>query len=465
MRHKECFWTRDRRREGEGGERAESGRTALKFRKEEFFRIPLRGFLKFKGSKRSVVKEKIEEVFIGKEIKPFLVSMFLFAFAFGIFGAVLNNYLANILSVDEAGRGVVEFFREIPGLLLVFLLALLYKRSERGILFTALASAGIGVLGILFFGSHLVVTVIFLVIWSVGEHLLMPVRRSYTVHLAKDGKGGEAMGLIGSLESLATFLGLCFTILIFYLGNNLGNNFGNRFFGGSVEELDLFHLTFIAVTLLILIAIFFISAIPRSHKPVQRMRIHFQKKYTKYYILEMFYGARKQVFITFGPYVLVLIYGVTVEEMAALLAITALSSTFITPLMGKLMDKVGYRNIMIYDTVILFFVCLVYGFAGLLFSPRVALIVLCINFILDRIISRASMASSLYVKSLANDKEEATSTIASGITINHVISIAVALAGGWIWQIWGIQWLFSLSALMALGNSIFAYTIEKPTKS
>ncbi len=403
------------------------------------------------------VRQKIEEIFIGKEIIPFLVSMFLFAFAFGIFGAVLNNYLANILFVDEAGRGVVEFFREIPGLLLVLLLALLYKRTERGILFTALASAGIGVVGILFFGSNIVVMVIFLIVWSVGEHLLMPVRRSYTVHVAKEGKGGEAMGLVGSLESLATFIGLCFTIVIFY--------FGDRFFVGKLDELELFHVTYVVVIALIVIAIFFIAAIPRSHKPVQRTRMNYQKKYSKYYVLEMFYGARKQVFITFGPYVLVLIYGVNVQQMAGLLAVTALTSTFTTPLLGKLMDKVGYRNIMIYDTVILFFVCLIYGFAGLLFSPQVALIVLCVNFVLDRIISRASMASSLYVKALAKDKDEATSTIASGITINHVISIAVALVGGWIWQIWGIQWLFSLSALMALGNSIFAYMIAKPTES
>ena len=32
-------------------------------------------------------------------------------------------------------------------------------------------------------------------------------------------------------------------------------------------------------------------------------------------------------------------------------------------LIGRLVDRWGYRNVMIWDTVVLFFVCLLYGFA------------------------------------------------------------------------------------------------------
>ena len=53
---------------------------------------------------------------------------------------------------------------------------------------------------------------------------------------------------------------------------------------------------------------------PDAHK----RRFYFRKKYAKYYMLEVFYGARKQVFFTFGPYVLVLFYGANAMVISAL---------------------------------------------------------------------------------------------------------------------------------------------------
>ena len=38
----------------------------------------------------------------------------------------------------------------------------------------------------------------------------------------------------------------------------------------------------------------------------------------------MFYGARKQVFITFGPYVLILFYGANAATISLLFAISAI---------------------------------------------------------------------------------------------------------------------------------------------
>lgn len=39
-----------------------------------------------------------------------------------------------------------------------------------------------------------------------------------------------------------------------------------------------------------------------------KSQFYFRKKYTKFYFLEVFYGARKQIFFTFGPYVMILFY-------------------------------------------------------------------------------------------------------------------------------------------------------------
>jgi MFS family permease len=132
-----------------------------------------------------------------------------------------------------------------------------------------------------------------------------------------------------------------------------------------------------------------------------------------------------------------------------------------SPLVGRLIDKVGYKAVMVWDTVILIVVCILYGFAHRLFPPAIAFIVVCSNFILDSIISIASMASNVYVQRIAANQEEITATLSTGISVNHIISIFIALVGGWIWKVTGIEVLFTMSAFLGLMNTIYATTIKK----
>ena len=84
------------------------------------------------------------------------------------------------------------------------------------------------------------------------------------------------------------------------------------------------------------------------------------------------------------------------------------------------------------DTVILCGVCLLYGFAGNIFPAAVALAVVCINFLLDAVISTTSLATNIYVREIASNQDELTSTLSTGISINHLIAILAAPFGGWI---------------------------------
>jgi predicted MFS family arabinose efflux permease len=178
-------------------------------------------------------------------------------------------------------------------------------------------------------------------------------------------------------------------------------------------------------------------------------------------MLEVFYGARKQIFITFAPYVLILQYGADTSIISMLLGICAVFGTLFSPFMGKLIDRLGFKFIMVTDTLILIVVCLLYGFAHRIFPIHIAFIVVCVNYVLDSIISLASMASNVYVQAIADSQEEITATLSTGISVNHVISILIALLGGYIWQATGIELLFSLSAFLGLLNSIYAATINK----
>ena len=91
---------------------------------------------------------------------------------------------------------------------------------------------------------------------------------------------------------------------------------------------------------------------------------------------------------------------------------------------------------------------------------KAAFIVCCLNYILDAVISQASMASNVYVQDLSNGPDEVKATISTGVSINHLITIFIALFGGWIWQKLGMELLFILSAILGLCNSAYAATIN-----
>ncbi|MBP5329364.1 MAG: MFS transporter, partial [Spirochaetaceae bacterium] len=180
--------------------------------------------------------------------------------------------------------------------------------------------------------------------------------------------------------------------------------------------------------------------------------------------LEVFYGARKQVFFTFGPYVLILFYGANTSTISLLFAVSAILCFFLSPKIGKLIDTIGYKIVMISDTLILVIVCFFYGFAHHIFPRNIAFIVCCVNYVLDSVISLASMASNVYVQDISDSREEMKKTISTGISVNHLITILIALFGGWIWKVLGIETLFIVSAVLGLCNSAFAATIKVKQK-
>ena len=68
------------------------------------------------------------------------------------------------------------------------------------------------------------------------------------------------------------------------------------------------------------------------------------------------------------------------------------------------------------------------------------------------------------MQDLSDGPDEVKATISTGVSINHVITIFIALFGGWIWQALGIELLFVASAVLGLCNSAYAATIQMKKK-
>lgn len=404
----------------------------------------------------NMLREKFNAAFPpGGAAGPFFLSVAIWGVAFGCFQAVVNNYLTDIHNFTELERGWLEFFREMPGLLLVFMLALLHKAGNWKVMKLGALIACLGVAALMI-PADKVWVILLIMVWSAGEHLMMPVRQALTMELAAPGKGGVALGLVSGAVNVGTVAGSLIVAFIFFAAVNLL---------GVADKLYVYNAVWLVIALLAGGSLYAMLIPKNADSPARRPRLYFNIKYKIFYALELFYGARKQIFLTFAPFVLIKVYDFDTALMAVLFAVAAGINIVAAPLVGKLTDRIGYRNVMIYDTVILFFVCLLYGYAGDLFPRSIAVWVVGANFLLDSIISTTSLATNLYVRDISDDRDELTSTLSTGISINHLVSIIAAPVGGWIWLKFGVGALFAVAAVMAVFNTLCALFVPKPSKA
>lgn len=68
--------------------------------------------------------------------------------------------------------------------------------------------------------------------------------------------------------------------------------------------------------------------------------------------------------------------------------------------------------------------------------------------------------ANLHAQELSDSADEVKATISTGLSVNHLITILIALFDGWIWKTWGIETLFVLSAVLGLCNSAYAASIK-----
>ncbi len=394
------------------------------------------------GNLLTQIKETFRE---DSKFKVFLLSLLITGFSYGLYKGMLDNYLAEVVGMGEMDRGVTEFFRELPGILLVFILAAFYMLSAETLYKAGaiIMLAGMGMHALL--PPTKVFATLAICMYSLGEHIQLGMKSTMSLQYAKPGHGGSALGAQSATSQIGTLAGYLVIVGVF-----------------SVFAKDQPYKVFFALAAILagVSATFAFRITGNSKTDENKRRFYFHKKYNKYYMLEMFYGARKQVFFTFGPYVLILFYGANAATISLLYAVSAIACFFASPIVGRIIDKVGYKVVMVTDTLLLVIVCFFYGFAHRLFPMEIAFLVCCVNYVLDSVISLASMASNLYVQDLSDNPDEVKATISTGVSINHAITIFIALFGGWIWQTLGIELLFILSAILGLCNSAYAATIK-----
>jgi len=208
------------------------------------------------------------------------------------------------------------------------------------------------------------------------------------------------------------------------------------------------------------ISLFLIKPAPLEN-PARRLV--FNKKYALFYWLNIVFGARKQIFLTFAPWVLIRVFGCGVETFALLGFLGTVLSLGFRPLLGQAIDRLGERVIISAESILLVVMSLLYGFSPSWFSRETALTITMACFITDQLLFSVRIARTTYLNRIVDRPEDLTPTISMGLSLDHAVSMLIPLGGGLLWTYYGYLPVFLISGLLALVNLGLAFGIPGRT--
>ncbi|HUX37890.1 MAG TPA: MFS transporter, partial [Rectinemataceae bacterium] len=304
------------------------------------------------------------------------------------------------------------------------------------------ATAGMFALG--WIPSSYILMVASVFVYSSGSHIYMPLGSAIGMSFAKDGEEGSILGRISAVNTAALVAGTLALLLLFAFARL---SYRAAFTAGSIAYLGA------------ALALWAMSPRKAAHAP---RRFVMRKEYGKYYLLSVLYGGRKQLFITFGPWMIVDFFHQPVETMTFLFLIVSLVGIGAQPIVGKLTDRFGARAVLGGESLLMIGVCVVYALAPELLPRGTALVVVSTCFVIDQGSSSVSMARAIFAKRIVKRPEDLSPTLSLGISIDHIVSMSIPTLGGLVWRSagnHGYRWVFLGGAVIALLNFLVTRSI------
>lgn len=370
--------------------------------------------------------------------KAFLLGVFFLGINAGVLSAAFNNYLNDSFSLSAKQRGFLEFPREIPGFLVIFMAGLLAALPVRKWAVVTSLLTAVGVAGLGFLSPSYNWMIVWMLLWSAGSHLFMTVESVMGLRFAKEGGHGRRLGQISGMTNFAAIAGAGFVWAVAKLA------------GPAI-----YKWSFFAAAAASLASAYLFSRMEKGGEAAAPggKRFVFRWKYKWYYLLNILFGARKQIFLTFAPWVLVTEYGASPALMAALALTAAACGVIFRQTFGALTDKIGERKMFIADALILLGIC--GGFAFSTFRP-----VLYFLYVLDNLMFATRIARTTYLNKIVEEKSHIAPTVSFGVTIDHVVSMSIPAAGGLLWAAYGYKSVFLAASFVALGSFFAALAVE-----
>lgn len=377
-----------------------------------------------------------------RDFNLFLLAGLFSGIGAGINTSIFNNYLSDVFKLSEDIRGFLEVPREAPGFFIMLTLAALSFLGDIRIAMLGMAAAGLGMLGLGMLSPTFAVMIIWMMMYSLGTHMVMPVTPSIGMSLSNQEAFGARLGTISAF----TLSGSIIAYVYIFIGFNfLHMTYQTAFVTGTV-----FYVT----------AAFSVGMMKKGESNIRKVRFVFRKRYSLYYILAVISGARNQIFLTFAPWVLIKVFAVKPQIFAILGIVVACISIGTRKLIGNLIDSRGERFVLTLEAILLFAICIGYAFSDRIFSTGIAVVIIAGCYVIDNSMAAVEMARSTYVRKIAVDLADVTPTLSTGVSLQHIASMVIPIFGGLLWLKIGYQAVFMAAAVIALLNLILSRRIK-----
>jgi len=358
---------------------------------------------------------------------------------FATWMALLNNFVHERANFDGSDLGWLQSIREIPGFFAVAVIVVLWIMREQILAIVSLIMLGAAVAVTAWFptfGGLLITTFIS----SLGFHYYETVKQSLELQWIPKDRAPQTLGwllAVGSAGSLIAYGGVAIAW---------------KYFGWDYNKLYL-----ISGSITILIAMFCYFAYPRFQGPtIQNSTLILRKRYWLFYLLQFMAGARRQIFIVFAAFMMVEKFGFQVHEVTVLFLINYIANMLFGPIIGRIVQKFGERNALIFEYFGLIIIFAAYG-GVYVFGWSVALAATL--YVLDHLFFGLSIAQKTYFQKIA-DPADIASTAAVAFTINHIGAVVLPALLGYIW-LYSPAFVFIVASGIAAISLALSFCIPK----
>lgn len=364
--------------------------------------------------------------------------LFLFVLTFGsvvgyqAWTTLYTNFAVDMVGLNGAQNGFVQGMREVPGLLGVGVIVLLWFVREQVLAVLATFTLGVGVLLMGFFPSYAGV-VICAMVMSFGFHYFETVNQSLTLQAYGTRVAPLVIGRLRGITAGGNIVAGLFILL-------------------CAQWLSFTQMFAIAGALAILIACYALTRMPNmQHLPVQRKNMVLRGRYWLFYVLSFLAGGRRQIFVVFSLFLLVQHFNYTITSITILFLINNCINWFLNPFIGKAVNLWGERRLLTIEYCTVFVIFLGYAWTD---SHLVAGFL----YIIDQIVYNFSLAVRTFFQKIADPADIAPS-MAVNVTINHIAAVVVPVFGGMLWLL-DYRIPFYLGAGLALVSLVLAQRID-----
>lgn len=353
-----------------------------------------------------------------------------FGFAMAANQNVVSNFFEDELGLQGPEFGYITAIREIPGFLLIFLTALLFRLSLPHL--TALAMVLLAVGYAMFgFATSFWSVAPWVIISSMGYHTWLQTQTAMGLSLVGEKQAGSVLGRLTAINQAGSLAAMAFVFLVFHF------------------ELVDFKMMFIICGSLALVAAVLVFQFPNMHNgqllevKQERERIVLKRDYSLYYQLSLLDGARQQIFFSFGLWVLVDHFDLGVPAISLVMLVTSAFAMVTGPWIGRMIDLHGERRMLGYVNI-----AYIIALLGYALVDNAAVAILC-YVIYSIIFPLSAMGASVYLRKIAPAREVAPS-LAMGITMQHAAAIVIPVVTGFVLNFVGYQIPFLVASGFAL---------------